>query len=74
VVKRGGEWTVPETDFETAVTIHRSKRADLAQMTAQYEARILHEGTVKTVGGGYAVKGAFHFQWDDTARALKQGE
>lgn len=73
-VKRGREWTVAEADLVAALDIHRGKRADLVQMAAQYEAHVLNEGTVKTVGGGYTVNGDFHFLWDDTARAHKQSE
>lgn len=67
-VKQGRRWMVGEADLEDALLKHREQRAHLNRMTADYDSRILHPDTVQTVGGGYQVKGDFHFLWNDTAR------
>jgi hypothetical protein len=74
VVKQGRQWMVDEADLEAALTNYSGQRAHLDQMTADYNSRILHPGTVRTAGGGYTVKGAFHFRGDDMARALKKSD
>lgn len=73
-VKQGRQWMVDENDFEGVLTTHREQRGHLEQMTADYNSRILHPGTVSVVGGGYTVSGDFHFRWDDIARARKQSD
>jgi hypothetical protein len=65
---------VDETDLEAALTSYREQRGHLDQMTADYNSRILNPGTLRIAGGGYTVKGAFHFRWDDMARALKKSD
>ena len=65
---------VDETDLEAALTSYREQRGHIGHMTADYNSRILHPGTVRTAGGGYAVKGDFHFRWDDMARALNKSD
>jgi hypothetical protein len=71
-VKQGRRWMVDEADLEDALIKHREQRAHVNRMTADYDSRILHPGTVKTVGGGYQVKGDFHFLWNDMDVALKR--
>lgn len=60
--------------MEETLSVHRGLAVDLARMTAHYEAHILHDGTVITVGGGYTVNGAFHFRWDDATRARNESD
>lgn len=72
-VKHGQRWTVDEADLEGALINHREQLAHVDRMTADYDSRILHpDNTVPIVGGGYWVKGDFHFLWDDMARALQR--
>ncbi|MDH6284258.1 hypothetical protein [Prescottella agglutinans] len=71
-VKQGRQWMVDEADLEDALISHREQRAHADRVTADYDSRILHPGTVLTVGGGYTVKGGFHFLWDDMDRALQR--
>lgn len=73
-VKQGRQWMVDEGDFEAALASYREQRGNLDKMSADYEARVLHPGTVQTAGGGYTVSGTFHFRWDDMARALKKSD
>ncbi len=68
-VKQGRRWMVDEADLEDALIKHREQRAHVDRMTADYESRILHPDTVLTIGGGYWVKGGFHFLWNDMDRA-----
>ncbi|MFD9663515.1 hypothetical protein ACFWAY_18110 [Rhodococcus sp. NPDC059968] len=68
-VKQGRRWMVAEADLEDALMKHREQRAHVDRMTADYDSRILHPGTVQIGGGGYTVKGDFHFLSDDMARA-----
>lgn len=70
--KEGRQWTVAEADLEDAVSRHREQRAHADRMTADYDLRILHPGTVPTVGGGYEVKGGFHILWNDMAQSLQR--
>lgn len=64
-VKQGQRWMVDEADLEDALTIHRDQRAQVNRTTADYDSRILHPGIVEINGGGYRVKGDFHFLWND---------
>ncbi|WP_234551237.1 hypothetical protein [Rhodococcus qingshengii] len=64
-VKPGRRWMVDETEFEDALLKHREQRARMNRMTADYDSQILHSDTVITNGGGYQVKGGFHFLWND---------
>lgn len=73
-IKHGRQWMVDEFDLEAALISHREQRGHLDQMTADYNSHILHPGTVRTVGGGYTTKGAFHFRWNDIERALMKSE
>jgi hypothetical protein len=60
--------------MEETLSVYWGLGMDLARMTAHYEAHILHEGTVKTMGGGYTLNGAFHFRWDDATRARNESD
>ncbi|MDV8004549.1 hypothetical protein [Rhodococcus sp. IEGM 1318] len=71
-VKQGRRWMVDEADLEDALLKHRGQRAYVDLMTAEYDSRILHSGTVLTIGGGYWVKGGFHFIWKDIDGAHQQ--
>lgn len=73
-IKAGRRWMVDETEFEAALASYRQGRGHLERISADYNARILHPGTVRVLGGGYTVRGAFHFRWDDMARALKRSD
>lgn len=64
-VKQGRRWIVDEADLEDALIKHRERRAYVTRTTADYDSRILHPGTIPTNGGGYRVKGDFHFLWND---------
>lgn len=64
-VKQGRRWMVDEADLEDALTKHRDQRAHVNRTTANYDSRILHPGIMETNGGGYRVKGDFHFLWND---------
>lgn len=68
-VKQGRRWMVDEADLEDALIKHSERRAHVNRMTADYESRILHTDTVTINGGGYSVKGDFHFLWNDMAIA-----
>ncbi|MGW4336651.1 hypothetical protein ACWEK5_28145 [Rhodococcus koreensis] len=63
---------VDEVDVEDAVSRHREQCAHADQMTADYDSRILHQGTVLTVGGAYEVKGGFHILWNDMAQSFRR--
>ncbi|GIG67778.1 hypothetical protein [Phytomonospora endophytica] len=73
-VKVGRQWMVDEEDVEHALTAWRAELANLVQMTADYQSRVLHTGTVRIDGGGYTVQGAFHFVWNDRSRALHDSD
>ncbi|MCW2093409.1 UNVERIFIED_ORG: hypothetical protein M2328_006762 [Rhodococcus erythropolis] len=72
VFKQGRRWMVDETDLEDALIKHCEQRAQVDRMTSDYDSRILHPDTVVIVGGGYWVKGGFHFLWNDTDRARRR--
>lgn len=73
-VKVGRQWMVDEADLNTALSAMREERAQQAQRTADYDRRILHPGTVRIDGGGYSVKGTFHFLWNDMNRARQRSD
>jgi hypothetical protein len=73
-VKVGSRWTVDEAELNTALIAMRDERALRAQRSTDYGQRVLHPGLVTIEGGGYQVKGAFHFLWNDAARAQHRSD
>ncbi|MDT0453726.1 hypothetical protein [Streptomyces hesseae] len=73
-VKVGRQWMVEEEDVDRALAAWRARLACAAQMTADYKARVLHQGAVRIEGGGYTVQGRFHFVWNDMSRALHKSD
>jgi hypothetical protein len=69
VVKVGRQWMVEEADLNVALAAVREARARQSQQTADYQRRVLHPGTVRIEGGRYRLSNAFHFRWNDMARA-----
>jgi hypothetical protein len=61
VVKVSGRWMISKDDVTQAVEANQRDRAEVAQRTADYQAGILHEGSVELTGGrSYTVRGPFH--------------
>lgn len=63
--KDGNQWVLPLSEFEAAVDVHRARRAQIASVTADYEAHVVHEGDQTLTWGGYRTRGDFHFAWND---------
>lgn len=73
--KVGGQWMVDETDFEAAIAEHRAARAELEQITADFNNRILHgepRATVSTLFGSYTRYVDFHSTCDSHHRPWKE--
>jgi hypothetical protein len=51
VVKVSGRWMISRADVAQAVETARRERAEIAQWTAEYEAGVLHEGSIELTGG-----------------------
>jgi hypothetical protein len=66
-VKVRNQWMVDVVDVELALAAHRDRVARQHQVTADYEAHILHgddRSTTATDWGGYRIRGAFHSAWN----------
>ncbi|MEV0711564.1 hypothetical protein [Nocardia aurea] len=78
-IKENGRWTVDDTELAAAFDAHRESLAHKARMTADYEARTLHNPDPGASGrsivpldwGGYEMREFFHFFWNDRAQAMK---
>ncbi|MFF0099675.1 hypothetical protein ACFYO8_10110 [Micromonospora sp. NPDC005257] len=61
VVKVSGRWMISSKDVAQAVEAVRRERTEIAQRTTDYEAGVLHEGSIELTGGRhYTVRGSFH--------------